>query len=94
MPSASETVRKPIVIFVHVQDVLSKKEKVQQQQRAEELEIGIANQREPERTIAAHRADLPPDFAGEIGVKPFRRIGRRNARDAEAGAETRTPPGP
>ena len=71
-----------------MQHIRAVEKKIQQQQRADEIEVGVADDGEPERTVAAHRAQLPPDFGGEIGGEFFLRICRRNFRYAKTGNES------
>ena len=71
-------------VLGHTQRFRTIEKQIQQQQHPEKAEIGVADQREPERSVAAHRAHLPPDFGGEIGVELSSRVRRRNFRDAEA----------
>ena len=75
--------------FVHPQHVRAVEEQIQQQQRPDEVEVGVAGGGEEHRTIFAPEADLRPHFAGEIRAELFARVRRRHARDAEAGEKSK-----
>ena len=58
-----------------------------EEQRAEEPEVGVAENREEERLIAAHERDLLPEIADEVEAEFLFGCGGGNAVDAEAGGE-------
>ena len=58
-----------------------------EEQRAKEPEVGVAEDREEERLIAAHELDLLPEIANEVQAEFLLGCGGRNAIDAEAGGE-------
>ena len=66
--------------FVHVQHVRAVKKQVQQQQRAQKVEIRVADGGEKQRAVPAPDADLRPDLAGKIRAEFFPRVRRRHAR--------------
>ncbi len=70
-----------------MQHVGTVEEQVQQQQRAEKVEVGVARERQRERTVFADLAELMKNFADKIRAEFLLRVGRRNARDAEAGRQ-------
>src|ERR1700739_2142731 len=61
-----------------------------EQQRAQEPEVGVAEDGEEEGLIAAHELDLLPEVADEIQAELLFGRGGWNAIDAKAGGETYT----
>ena len=74
--------------FADVQCVHAKHHHVVQRQQADEREINIAEQREPEHPVAADFPDLPEQIGKKIGVEFFRRIRGWQFRQSEAAHQT------
>ena len=59
-----------------------------EEKRAEEPEVGVAENSEKERLILAHQLDLLPEIADEVRAEFLFGCSGRNAVDAKAGAES------
>ena len=70
--------------FREVKSISAVEKQIQQQQRAEKIKIGVAEESERERTVFAHGAQLREQIAQKIHAKFSGRVGGGHARDAEA----------
>ena len=70
------------------QHVLSVDDDDELDERGDEKKIGVADERQPQRPVAADDFHLRPQLRDKVGAEFFLRVGGGDFRDALAGAET------
>ena len=70
-----------------MQNIRSVKEEVEQQQRPDEAEVRVADKGEQQGSISTHAAHPVNQVADEVRAEFLHRVGRRDARNAQAGGQ-------